>query len=589
MIPSKITVQHVLAAIKELDKVGVPSGRESTRYHLLYEGKRYPPKYVVSLAGRYAIGRELLPNEFNGGHETNTFLQRLRFQIERSGALLRRRNTRDRMPREKSNLAHNERCKECKAAVLALLRKLYGTVEVDKRFDVGTSPEALTGSTYAFHLRNVHVALQKARGFSDFVRSANLPPCDYFVPNPGFILEFDESQHFTPLRALALSQYPPSLPLGFDHDRWVDLCCRIKARDNDPPYRDEQRAWYETIRDFLPTAVGLQPTVRVYAREYPWCELNPSTPRDVELFRQILSERTQFWTITVGPAQNPRFARLVMDGAWAGDLNAARRLLGDVASAWPQEHRVACLCTCGAFLGFTWPEELPYKGNLNPDSRELQILIVAAEKTVRSVLTRELAEQLRARCDYITLGVDTKKDKVSTTYNVIDQPHAELVCLVDLQKDTIHWTGKFYPTSRQEETILRYPDLQTHFVRLDCGLVMILGCHDLSAYSPRGQATARGWRKQVGAQFRSLAKQAKPVAVLHHPHTTVKGGTWRQQWRRLTHELPSVRGYLGTGAYSYRDDGWEGRDDLPYVLSTTQRGDTLNIVVRVGVAPKQLG
>ena len=56
-----------------------------------------------------------------------------------------------------------------------------------------------------------------------------------------------------------------------------------------------------------------------------------------------------------------------------------------------------------------------------------------------------------------------------------------------------------------------------------------------------------------------------------------------------THELPSVRGYLGTGAYSYRDDGWEGRDDLPYVLSTTQRGDTLNIVVRVGVAPKQLG
>lgn len=590
MIPNDIKAEHVLAAIAELDNVGTPSGRGSKRYFLVHRGRRYPPKYLLSLAAKYAVGRELRPSEFNGGQETNNFLQRLGFEIEGAlagGQRIVRPNPRP--PKKRGSTVHDERCKECKSAVAALLQKLYGTVEAGKRFEVGTLPGAFTTSPYSQNVRAIFEALQKARGFQDFVRSPSLPSCDYFVPNPGFILEFDESQHFTELRQLALARYPSSLPLGFDRERWIHLCRRLREHDNDPPFRDEQRAWYDTLRDFLPTALPLKATVRLYASEYPWCELTPASTTDIETFRQILSERTQFWTIAMGGIRSQRFARLVMDGAWSGDLNAARRLLGDVARAWPPTYRVKCLCTCGAFLRFNWPPDLAYEGNLNPSSQEIKALIVAAEKAVWSVLTQDIVSELRGCCDYITLGVDTKKDKVSTTYNVIDQPHAELVCLVDLRDTSIHWTGKFYPTSNQEQTIVRFPDLQSHFVKLDCGRVMVLGCHDLTVYSPRGQARAGRWRKNISESFRELARQQKPIVVLHHPHTTVKSNTWRQQWNRLGAELPSVGDYLGTGAYSFRDDGWNDRDGLACVLSSTQRGDILNISVRLGVTGANAG
>ena len=77
--------------------------------------------------------------------------------------------------------------------------------------------------------------------------------------------------------------------------------------------------------------------------------------------------------------------------------------------------------------------------------------------------------------------------------------------------------------------------------------------------------------------------QQRPTAVLYHPHTTVKCGTWRQQWSRFRDELRFVGQYLGTGAYSYQDDGWDDRDDLARVMAATQRGDILNVVVRLGV------
>ncbi len=72
------------------------------------------------------------------------------------------------------------------------------------------------------------------RGFADFVKTVTLPACDYFVPRPGFIPEFDESQHFMPLREVALSIYPRSLSVGFDRETWIDHCRRIRAWDNDP-------------------------------------------------------------------------------------------------------------------------------------------------------------------------------------------------------------------------------------------------------------------------------------------------------------------------------------------------------------------
>jgi len=84
---------------------------------------------------------------------------------------------------------------------------------------------------------------------------------------------------------LALLHYPHDLLLGFDKQEWIERCRTLRKKDNDPPFRDEQRAWYDTVRDFAPIIVNLKPTVRLFSKDLIWCELNPEGPKDVELFK----------------------------------------------------------------------------------------------------------------------------------------------------------------------------------------------------------------------------------------------------------------------------------------------------------------
>ncbi len=82
MIPENIKAEDILRAIEEVERLDViPSGRDSEKYDLEYNGKIYPPKYIISLANKYANGKELDHSEFGGGEETNNFLHSLGFDI----------------------------------------------------------------------------------------------------------------------------------------------------------------------------------------------------------------------------------------------------------------------------------------------------------------------------------------------------------------------------------------------------------------------------------------------------------------------------------------------------------------------------
>ncbi len=81
MIPHNITKQSVINAIKQIDEEGVPKGHESTKYNLIYNGKLYPPKYTLALANLIENSVFLESDQFNGGKETNSFLQKLGFEI----------------------------------------------------------------------------------------------------------------------------------------------------------------------------------------------------------------------------------------------------------------------------------------------------------------------------------------------------------------------------------------------------------------------------------------------------------------------------------------------------------------------------
>ena len=294
MIPKNIKREHVIKAIEEIKRNGILKGRNSKKFLLEFNGEYYPPKYVISLANKYANGEILAPAQFNGGKETNDFLRNLGFNIiELSTGNKIIKPFMIERKRKLSNIHQGERCPKCKETIRKLLKKIYGIVEENYKFRIGTLPEDFKNTTYYSELKKIYEKLQDHRGHKNFVKAKTLPNCDFFIPNPGFIVEFDESQHFTLPRKITLEEYPTNLELGFSKEKWIRLCNEINAKDNYPPHRDEQRAWYDTLRDFLPKILGMQPTVRLFAKDFIWCSLNPDNQEDVDTFRKIIEHNKE--------------------------------------------------------------------------------------------------------------------------------------------------------------------------------------------------------------------------------------------------------------------------------------------------------
>lgn len=394
------------------------------------------------------------------------------------------------------------------------------------------------------------------------------------------LVEFDESQHFTSARRIALENYPENVEIGYDIVKWIGLCRDIEAKDNDLLYRDEQRAWYDTIRDFLPRLNGLKPTIRLYAGETKWCNLNPDNEIDLHKFKSYIKKGEI--NISIREDTNPLFARIIIAEDWKGDINEAKEILSKVCGLWQSEKKVNFLVTPGGFLQFDWPG-LNWRdigNNKDPDIDALNLLFEEAKKCVNDFLTPDIKKNLKEHTTYITLGVDSRKKKVSTTQNYIGQLHTEMVCIYDLGNNREYWTGKTYPTPGQENGLVRIDDYNSHFVDLEnVGRVLVLGCHDLSIFNNRNWANTGAWRREIKEDFRELAKEKEPICVIHHPHTTVKTRTWLNSWSILSNMLPSVNQYIGAGRYHEPDRELSKWDALDNVLKSTKRGNTIDFIV----------
>jgi hypothetical protein len=201
---------------------------------------------------------------------------------------------------------HSEHCRSCKERVRQLLTAVYGHCEVNYSFTWPASPQHYKDTSVGDALRRICDGLMGLRGHLDFVKSVQVPPCDFYILNPPFVLEFDESQHFSHARLVSLSLYPPGFKSGFPLSRWKELCRVIDAKDDEPPDRDERRAWYDTLRDLIPPLHSFNPTVRLYANEFCWCSLDSASTGDLEKFCSILEERLPVRT----PPLSPRPASL---------------------------------------------------------------------------------------------------------------------------------------------------------------------------------------------------------------------------------------------------------------------------------------
>ncbi|PIU56343.1 MAG: hypothetical protein COS87_02465 [Chloroflexi bacterium CG07_land_8_20_14_0_80_45_17] len=290
------------------------------------------------------------------------------------------------------------------------------------------------------------------------------------------------------------------------------------------------------------------------------------------------------WMIEIKEEPNPFLARVVIAGNWDGNVEVAKGLLEDVYERWPKGKRVNFLITCGGFINFERLGRLSHLdiGDVkNPIPQAVNVLAEEAKKRCQQLLSRDLREKLGEWTDYLTLGIDSFKDKISLTKTYISEPHVELVSLIDLRTNSYYWTGKSYPTPNQEKGLIRISDLKTHFLNLDIGKVMILGCHDLTIFNNRNWEKTGEWRKKIKTEFRNLARVENPTIVLQHPHTTDSILTWAAAWNELKRTLPTVKEYASAGRYYNPDNPSQERSKLVDVLARTKSSHTIDFIVHI--------
>ena len=186
---------------------------------------------------------------------------------------------------------HSAHCRACKQRVREVLTAIYGECRANHQFPWPARPQDYAGTAIGASLEQICGALGDWRDQRDFIKSPQMPPCDFHIIDPPFILEFDESQHFSRARLITLQLYPKMMPLGFPLARWQELCREIDAQDNEPIDRDERRAWYDVLRDFAPIVYGFKRTVRLYAGDCEWCTLDAKDAKDRELCRSFFEQR----------------------------------------------------------------------------------------------------------------------------------------------------------------------------------------------------------------------------------------------------------------------------------------------------------
>jgi len=185
-------------------------------------------------------------------------------------------------------------CLACKNVIYRFLEALFGDVQQRYRSKVSVIIDDYLGHPSYPELKKIHDKLMKMAGRSLSGKNRrHLHQSDYFIVKRNQVVEFDEDQHFTLARYCSLRAYPSYLRLGFNKPSYEARCKKLHRNDTNPPYRDPQRAWYDTIRDFLYLIDDnvKRPTLRITIGECSWCGLNPKSKKDREFFKKKITVR----------------------------------------------------------------------------------------------------------------------------------------------------------------------------------------------------------------------------------------------------------------------------------------------------------
>ena len=293
------------------------------------------------------------------------------------------------------------------------------------------------------------------------------------------------------------------------------------------------------------------------------------------------------------PAKQVPVVRIVVDGcpslkSEATNFERARRMLlrAFADNRWPGNAMFAL--TPGGFVKAPFPEHWDGKRGWRSRPEDFRALLPHARNALDKVLTPRVMDAARGRADYLTLGVDLNdrsgKGKMDRRAR---GTHAELVAIVDVaRRKPVQWTGKSYPVSWQERTLVQEVDLDSHLFCCETERVLVLGCHDLNMFSPRAEAKMNdGSDRQVRSECMSnLAKRFRPTMILHHPHTTDSPRIWATAWSGARKGLPRKSGgrHVWASGIAYYNGGAARRGTLRGVLEATRccDEDVLDVCVK---------
>lgn len=245
-----MTVDHVREACKLFDTGDICPKRAARSTFLHLDNRIYPAKFVRGHAYFLATGVKLDPNrEYSGGQETARFFSKLGLRTS-SGDRPENEVSTPLPATIRKSVSHSpmleRKYEPQKQALLEILKERFGTVTCESTFPWLKVPDR---SDLDGPLAEILQALEEMRGHSNFLNTGHKLHCDFVVPHERIIVEYDERQHFTVQRQKSLEFYPSDVELGFDKNEWMVSCAAIQATDSSPQYRDEQRAFYDALRD----------------------------------------------------------------------------------------------------------------------------------------------------------------------------------------------------------------------------------------------------------------------------------------------------------------------------------------------------